>query len=367
MIGYFTISSVPASRRAKGDRGSGVGAPVVLGLDFGGSKIATAVADLAGRRLGTSTVQTDAALGARRNLGRGVGAATALLADVAPDGDLVAVGACTFGIPAKHEIRLATAIPGWSDLSLGLELSEAFGTGAVCLATDVKAAAKAEATSGALAGHDPAIYLNLGTGLALAIICDGKVIAGANGAAGEIGYCLRQPADVERSRADRAVLEEVVSGMAVSATAVRLTGQELSAADVFAAEDEDPRLFGALDDFVRELSFQLVNIAVALDPSRIAVGGGMTRSWARLEGPLQAALRANVPYPPELVLGAYPFDAALVGAIALATEAAAGLADGRRDSPDGASPNGRRDSPARPPSDSTERENSDRSEDRGRV
>ncbi|HXY45565.1 MAG TPA: ROK family protein [Acidimicrobiales bacterium] len=343
-----------------------MGAPVVLGLDFGGSKIATAVADLSGRRLASRSVQTDASLGANRNLERGVSSAKALLSEVAAGSDLVSVGACTFGIPATNEIRLAPAIPGWGDLSLGLELAAAFGTRAVRVATDVKAAAKAEAGSGALAGHDPALYVNLGTGLAIAIVCGGKVVSGANGAAGEIAYCLRQPADLELARADRAVLEEVVSGMALSATALRLTGEELTAAEIFSAEDL--RLSAAIDDFVRELSFQLVNIAVALDPSRIAVGGGMTRSWPRLEGPLRAALDANVPYPPELVLGAYPFDAALVGAIALGIEAAAaGLGDGRRDSPGGDGPNGRRGSQAQPPSDSAKRENSDRSEDRGRV
>lgn len=300
-----------------------MGAQVVLGLDFGGSKIAAAVADLSGRRLGTSTVLTDPGLGARWNLELGIATAQSLLGDVAGESELVAVGACTFGIPATYEIRLAPAIPGWAELSLGLELASAFGTGAVRVATDVKAAAAAEAATGALAGHDPAIYVNLGTGLAIGIICGGSVLSGANGAAGEIGYCLRQPADVDLANADRDMLEEIVSGAGLSAAGSRLAGAELSAADVFACEDADERLVGALDDFVRELSFHLVNLAVVLDPSRIAVGGGMARSWPRLEAPLRRALDANVPYPPELVLGAYPFDAAVVGAVALGVEAAA--------------------------------------------
>jgi glucokinase len=296
----------------------------VLGLDFGGSKIAAGVADLSGRRLGTSIVETEPTLGARHNLEGGVGAAKALLADVAAECELVAVGACTFGIPATYEIRLAPAIPGWGELSLGLELAAAFGTRVVRVDTDVKAAARAEAAAGALAGHDPALYVNLGTGLAIAIVAGGEVIAGAHGASGEVGYNLRQPGDVDTARADRLVLEEAVSGMGLSAAAFRVTGQELTAADVFAAEGEDTRLSAVLAGFVRELCFHMVNLAVAVDPSRIAVGGGMVRSWHRLEGPLRAALDANVPYAPELVLGAYPFDAALVGAIALGIEAARG-------------------------------------------
>ena len=39
-------------------------------------------------------------------------------------------------------------------------------------------------------------------------------------------------------------------------------------------------------------------------------------------GPLDQALKSGVPFPPELVLAAYPFDAPLVGALALGAEAA---------------------------------------------
>jgi len=337
---------------------------VVLGLDFGGSKIAAAVADESGVRLSATTVATDPGRGGRWNLDRGVEAARALVAETVPDGELVAVGACTFGIPAAHGIRLAPAIPGWGDLSLSLELAEAFGTRAVRVATDVKAAAAAEAASGALVGHDPAIYLNLGTGLAVAIVCGGKVVSGANGGAGEIGYSLRQVGDVELARADRIVLEEVVSGMAIAAAGSRRTGREVTAEDVFANELTDPRLDGALDDFVRELSFHLVNLAVAVDPSRIAVGGGMVRSWHRIQPQLRKALDANVPFPPELVVGEYPFDAALVGAVRLGVEAAVALtADSR---PEVA--NGRAVSETdRPRRRSISSQDTDRSEDRGRV
>ena len=59
------------------------------------------------------------------------------------------------------------------------------------------------------------MYLNLGTGLAVGIVCDGKVVAGAHGAAGEIAYNLRSVADVGLALADRVLLEEVVSGRAL--------------------------------------------------------------------------------------------------------------------------------------------------------
>jgi glucokinase len=65
-----------------------------------------------------------------------------------------------------------------------------------------------------------------------------------------------------------------------------------------------------------------VNLAIAIDPVRIVVGGGMVRSWDRFHGGLRAALDAAVPFPPELVPADFPFDAPLMGAVALGTAAA---------------------------------------------
>jgi glucokinase len=304
-----------------------VSAPVVLGVDFGGSKIAVAVADLSGERLAQTTVRTVPSLGARWNLDRGLKAARTLLDEVAQGRELAAVGACTFGIPAAYGVDLAPAIVGWEELALGHELAVMFEGSPVRVVTDVKAAAAAEVWSGALVGQDPALYVNLGTGLAVAIVCGGKVVSGVNGAAGEIGYNLRVPSDLDFNTSERVMLEQVVSGMGLSASGALVTGHAMTAAEVFAAEATDPRLTQVIEQFVRELCFQLANLAIALDPSRIAVGGGMVRSWERLEAPIRHALETTVPFPPELVVGAYPFDAPLVGALNLALASARGEGD----------------------------------------
>jgi glucokinase len=287
---------------------------LVLGLDFGGSKIAAAVADETGYRLAQTTVTTDPARGARWNFDRGVEAAQTLL-DRIGAGSPAAVGACTFGIPMRDGVSLAPAIAGWESLALRDELAAALGCEVVRVATDVKAAATVEAESGALAGHDPAIYVNLGTGLATALLVEGRVVVGANGAAGEIAY------NVPRTAERGVMLENLVSGGALAAAARARTGLELTAADVFAREAEDPRLEAIVDAFLAELAFHLVNLSVAVDPSRIAVGGGMVRSWSRLEQPLREALHQHVPFPPELVPAAFPYDAVLDGAVRIAVEA----------------------------------------------
>jgi len=122
------------------------------------------------------------------------------------------------------------------------------------------------ADRGALAGCDPALYLNLGTGLAVAIVAGGTVLAGRHGASGEIGYNLRDLGDVGRGLDDRTPLEATVSGGALLAAAGRVS-PGITGAAFFGAVAEDPALAGVLDEFLTELSFHLVNLAVAVDPN----------------------------------------------------------------------------------------------------
>ena len=149
-----------------------------------------------GTRLASATVASGGELGARASFDRGIQAARDLLAAFAPGRELAAVGVSTFGIPFEDRVDLAPADQRLGRPPLGRELRAAFPGAAIRMATDAKAAAQAEVRWGALAGCDPAIYLNLGTGLSAALVVGGQVLAGAHGAAGEIGYNLRALADV---------------------------------------------------------------------------------------------------------------------------------------------------------------------------
>lgn len=295
--------------------------PVIIALDFGGTKIAVAVCEPDGEQLDEATVLVTRNDGAERNLRRGIDHARSLHARCAPGRPVAAVGACTFGIPMPTQIGLATAIEGWSELSLERELQDAFPDAVISVVNDVKAAATAEFAFGNLAGCDPGIYLNLGTGLAAAVVIGGAVLNGYNGASGEIGYNLRSREDVEYFTG-RPILEEFVSGIAMSNRGESICGRAVTAVEVFAADPTDHRMADLVDDVVGELAFHLVNLANAVDPQRIVVGGGMTAHWPRLHPALRTALDTAVPYPPELVPSAFPDRAPLLGAIALGTRAA---------------------------------------------
>jgi glucokinase len=286
--------------------------PVVLGLDFGGSKIAAAVAGPDGTRIAGDEIAVRAVDSAAVTFTRGVDLARALAATMTPRRPVAAVGAATFGIPFADRVELAPNVPGWERLAFGAELAAAFPEAAVVTATDVKAAAQCELAGGALAGCDPGLYVNLGTGLAVALTVGGRVVGGRHGAAGEIGYSLRRPGEVKPGPR----LEDVVSGQALAGAALRLFGRADVAA-LLAAQDGPAAAERAA--FLDELCFHLVNLSLALDPERIVVGGGLVRSRPQLGPPMRAALEAALPYPPELTVAAHPYDAPLLGALALAS------------------------------------------------
>ncbi|GII31706.1 ROK family protein [Planotetraspora mira] len=335
--------------------------PYVLGIDFGGTKVALTVAPLSaagvppGAASGVSGAAPGAALeaalgtappvtrletrgfeGAAEVVRRTVLACRALVASQA--GDLVAVGVSTFGIVRDGVVRLAPNVPGWEGLPLPGLLRQEFGGTPVFVANDVKAATAAELRWGNLAGVRDGIYLNLGTGLAAGLVVDGRVIRGAHGAAGEIAYLARhaddlrvpRPADgsggvttrqqeVSEPAAARAHLEEYVSGVALAGRGTELLGSPVTAAQLFERGDE-PRVRTLLDDAFDALGLALANLCVTLDPSRVVVGGGMMGAASLIMPHLREAVRQAVPYPPEIVAARFVDDAPLYGALALALD-----------------------------------------------
>ena len=295
----------------------------VLGIDFGGTKIALATAALDGRLMESDRLETDADRGAIQAVDRALARGEELLSAAARNGGgrCRAVSAVSPGIVYEDHVALAPNVPGWQQLELPALLRERFAPAHATVGTDVKAAAVAELRWGSLRGADPAILLVLGTGLAAAIVVGGEVLQGANGAAGEIGYSLRGACEHTGAADGRAPLEEFAGGRAIGERASALLGTSVNAADVF--DHPDPRAGELLNGALDELAVQVANMAILVDPARIAVAGGlMSRSEVILEA-LERRLRASVPFVPELVPAQFIHDGPLRGAIALALDAAA--------------------------------------------
>jgi glucokinase len=292
-------------------------ADFVVGIDFGGTKVALATAALDGAILRTERLATNAPAGATQALARSLAAARDLIARTAETtgGTCVAVGAVSPGIVEADRVLLAPNVPGWDALSLPAALREGLDIDRVELGNDVKAAALAEARWGSLRDADPAVLVLLGTGVAAGIVVGGDVLHGAHGAAGEFGYNLRGPQDEAAPDGRPAPLEEAVGGRAIGERGEQLLGAPMSAADVFASPDERARAL--VDEALDELAVHIANLAIAIDPARIAVGGGLMGQAPLVLAALHRRILRAVPFPPDLSAATFVHDGALRGAVAL--------------------------------------------------
>ncbi|MFI6597982.1 ROK family protein [Nonomuraea sp. NPDC050536] len=277
----------------------------VLGIDVGGTKVAIGVSGADGPFILTRT-RLDTG---PDTLARALAAARAL------DGAPAAVGFSTCGVIRDGVVRLAPNVPGWEGLELPRLLREEYGVTPVAIDNDVNAAAAAELRWGALQDVSTGLYLNLGTGLAAALVAGGRVVPGAHGAAGEIGYVQVRPGRPAFAEG-RAPLEELVSGSALAAQGSALLGRQVTAAEVLSVTDGP--VADLVDEALATLAMSVANLCAMVDPERLVVGGGMMGAAELILPRLADELRRSVPFPPEIRAARFADDAPLLGALALA-------------------------------------------------
>ncbi|MFI0794910.1 ROK family protein [Micromonospora rubida] len=286
-------------------------APTLLGIDFGGTKMAVGVADGEGRLLACERVPTYAEQGAQQALDRALDLAAKLVGEVG--GPIAAAGIASPGVVRPDGIDLAPNVPGWDRLRLADAVRDRFGVPAVAVDNDLNAAALAELRFGALRDADPGLVVGLGTGVAAALTVRGSVLAGHHGAAGEIGYA------VAGGPWPGTMLELDFSGRALDRLADEL-GVPGTAAGLAAAAERPGPARDALTARVDELARHLITCCLLLDPQRVVLVGGVAGSEL-IRGLLVERLAAVLPYRPDVVLSGFADDAALLGAVVLAREA----------------------------------------------
>jgi glucokinase len=293
-------------------------AVVVAGIDIGGTKIDVALAGPDGTIQARRRLDTLVADGPAAAVRRIAEATAELRTRHAAESELAAVGLVCPGVVQGDRILLAPNLPGWEDADLAGSVREALGVPRVGITNDVRAGALAEARAGALHGSRTGLYVNLGTGLAAALVVEGQVTDGAHQAAGEIGYSQPLGALGAWPAAAHAHLEAAVSGAGLAARAANVLTEPVDAADLF--RRTDPVARHVVHQALGALGTALVNLAVFVDPDRVVVGGGLTGSADVILPVLDAYLRAGVPFPPDVVLGAFTTGASLHGAVHLAVD-----------------------------------------------
>ncbi len=296
-----------------------------LALDIGGTKLAAGVGTADGELTRRVDEPTLASEGATTVLARAIALARQCLdEELGAGGRIDGFGVSTMGLTRRTHVELAPNVPGWEQLRLPEAFTTAFPQLSVVVGNDVKAAAQAEIAWGSLRDVSDGIYLSLGTGVAAGIVSEGRLVAGAHGAAGEVGYTLFRGRLEARMAADGGVPFEEWYGGAGVARRLAGTGLPPSVADLAARRGGDPAAQAFLDELWNGIAVLAANLCVAFDPAVLSLGGGYLREDSGLLERVREFVGDAVPYPPAVVRARFGADASLRGAVALALGAVGG-------------------------------------------
>jgi glucokinase len=191
------------------------------------------------------------------------------------------------------------------------------------LGHDVRAGGLAEARLGAGRGWRQVLVVPIGTGIAAAHVVDGRVFAGAHGAAGEIGHIVVRPGGPRCGCGQYGCLEAISSASAVARRYGEAAGRPAPAEEVAAlAANGDPIAAAVWRETVDALADGLL-IGIALfDPELVVIGGGLAEAGDALMEPLRQALGERVTFhrEPKLTRAALGDESGSLGAALLALD-----------------------------------------------
>lgn len=296
----------------------------VLGLDFGGTKLAAGLVESSGA-LAASERRPTPPGGAPEGLAAMLELARKLLrGSQAP---IRAVGV-SFGGPVEADgrtVRLSMHVPGWEGFPLAAALERELGAQAA-VANDGDAAALAEHRFGAGRGVRHLLYLTVSTGIGGGIVIDGRLHRGERAWAGEVGHMVLQPDGPPCPCGRSGCLESLASGLSIAREArSRLPhlGPNVTARDVsqaVAAGDSAART--VWDEAMDWLGIGVASAANLLNPGRVVIGGGLTAAGELLFGPVRRVAAARALDPAlEVVPAALGEHVGILGGAALVVEA----------------------------------------------
>jgi predicted NBD/HSP70 family sugar kinase len=312
-------------------------APLVVGVDIGGTKTAVLICDADGSVRGRHVAPT--AVGASDKAADAIATVVrAALSDAgASTTDVAAIGIGVPGRvdPGRGQVTLAVNLD-WHNLPLGPRLESRLGIPTV-LENDVRAAALGLHRRRVFGSTESLALLAIGTGISAGVVIDGVLHRGADGLAGEVGHVVITRDGPRCACGMDGCFEAVAAGPAIVARATGAGIRPLGAEAVFAAAAAgDRRALGVIEDAGRAVAWGIHLLALTYDVERIVIGGGVSHAGEPFMAPIRRELdrfRAASPLAREILLpdlvqllpaGA---DAGAWGAVTIAREALAAEPD----------------------------------------
>jgi len=174
-----------------------------------------------------------------------------------------------------------------------------------------------EQWKGAGVDYKDILYIAYGVGLGSALIVDGKLYKGANGAAGEIGFMITDPANIDKKYDEVGSLEEALSRSKLNK---QLNSEHF--------DEEIIRLIEGyqngghtytkliIDEIALHFGMALVNMAALLNPEVIIIAGGLGANLGKLFiDQWKKTLDSQVPFAPDLLLSQLNHQETMLGAV----------------------------------------------------
>jgi glucokinase len=320
---------------------------LAIGVDIGGTKVAAGVVDGEGRVVAQLRRETPT------TSPQGVEDTIAeVVEELAAHHDIVSVGIGAAGfVDAERANVLFAPHLAWRNEPLReaverrvrTRLGRRVGRRTV-VENDANAAAWAEYRFGAGRGESRLVCVTMGTGIGGGIVTQGRVVRGRYGIAGEFGHMIVVPGGHRCECGNRGCWEQYASGNALvrearalartqSPTAHRLleiadgdpdqiTGPDVTAAAIAG----DANSVELISDVGAWLGRGIANLAAALDPEVVVIGGGVSVLGETVLGPARQRLERALPGRgfrpgPAIVAAARGAQAGLVGAADLVRRA----------------------------------------------
>lgn len=238
-------------------------AAVVLAVDIGGTKIAAAVVDGAGRILEEDRVPTPDSDDPEAVFGAVSGAIERVRSAAGVEPVVCGVG-CGGPMQRGGELVTPLNIRAWKAFPLRRRLAELVEL-PVAVDNDAKALALGEGWLGAAQGVSHYVAMVVSTGVGAGIVLDNRLLDGTDGNAGHIGHVVVEPNGRACRCGGKGCLEAEASGPSIEAA----TGRSASE-----ASDEVRRRTGTLVGRAVASVANLLDLQLAVVAGSVALGFG---------------------------------------------------------------------------------------------
>jgi len=266
----------------------------ILGIDLGGTKILTAVANTEGKMLSRDHSITPAKEGPDvvvKSILESVGRALDQAHIAAADLTAIGLGAPGLSNPETGILFTSPNLPGWKDVPLRDIIAKELGKEAF-LINDANAAAVGELYFGAGRGARNFIYITVSTGIGGGIIIDGKIYTGPTGTAGELGHMVIDDEGPQCNCGNKGCWETLASGTALSREArhrikegaatsiMKYAGGNIEKIDAEAIHEAAQAGDKVANELIARTAYYLgvglANLVNIFNPEVIIIGGGLS-------------------------------------------------------------------------------------------